>query len=157
MAHADYLTADQLSHALSLRDLTDPAQGRHSVQLLLDAVVSTLQNTWGSTVRYVRHSPIVAVRDNYDRLGYHPGDVTRDRRYTRYLSPTTMLRSHMSAEIPAALEQYAGRMDVDELIVAPGLVYRRDVVDRSHVGEPHQVDLGGSAATRTRRTTTCSR
>ena len=30
---------------------------------------------------------------------------------------------------------------VDELIVAPGLVYRRDTVDRSHVGEPHQVDL----------------
>jgi phenylalanyl-tRNA synthetase alpha chain len=25
--------------------------------------------------------------------------------------------------------------------VAPGLVYRRDAVDRHHVGEPHQVDL----------------
>lgn len=141
MAHADYLTADQLSHALSLRDLTDPAQGRHAVQLLLDAVVSTLQSTWGGTVRYVRNAPVVAVRDNYDRLGYDPGDVTRDRRYTRYLSPSTMLRSHMSAETPTALKHYAGCADVDELIVAPGLVYRRDVVDRSHVGEPHQVDL----------------
>jgi phenylalanyl-tRNA synthetase alpha chain len=30
----------------------------------------------------------------------------------------------------------------DDLVVAcPGLVYRRDVVDRLHVGEPHQLDL----------------
>jgi phenylalanyl-tRNA synthetase alpha chain len=26
-------------------------------------------------------------------------------------------------------------------LVLPGLVYRRDAIDRSHVGEPHQVDL----------------
>jgi hypothetical protein len=31
--------------------------------------------------------------------------------------------------------------NVDDLIVAPGLVYRRDAVDRNHVGEPHQVGL----------------
>ena len=64
------------------------------------------------------------------------------QRYTRYLSPTVMLRSHTSADLPTALESYADRCDVvDELIVVPGLVYRRDVVDRSHVGEPHQADL----------------
>lgn len=138
---SDYLTSDQLSRALNMRDLTDPAQGEHSVQAMLDAVVTALQTAWGSTVRYVRNSPIVPVRENYDRLGYDPGDVTRARRYTRYISPTVMLRSHTSAELPVALEDYAGRTGVDELIVAPGLVYRRDAVDRSHVGEPHQVDL----------------
>ena len=52
-----------------------------------------------------------------------------------------MLRSHTSANIPHALEQYANRRHVDELIVIPGVVHRRDVVDRTHVGEPHQVDL----------------
>jgi phenylalanyl-tRNA synthetase alpha chain len=52
-----------------------------------------------------------------------------------------MLRSHTSADLPRALEDYEGRSGIDELIVVPGLVYRRDVVDRSHVGEPHQVDL----------------
>jgi len=137
----DYLTSDQLSRALSLRDLTDPAQGGHAVQVLLDGVVTALRSRWDSSVRQVRHSPIVPVRENYDRLGYAPGDVTRARRYTRYIGPTVMLRSHTSAELPTALEAYAGRSGVDELIVAPGLVYRRDVVDRSHVGEPHQVDL----------------
>ena len=29
----------------------------------------------------------------------------------------------------------------DRLHVLPGLVYRRDAVDRTHVGTPHQVDL----------------
>lgn len=141
MSYADYLTSDQLCHALKMRDLTDPAQGAHAVQVLLDSVVTALLIEWGSTVRYVRSTPIVPVRENYDRLGYDPGDVTRARRYTRYISQTVMLRSHTSAELPPALEDYAGESHVDELIVAPGLVYRRDAVDRNHVGEPHQVDL----------------
>jgi phenylalanyl-tRNA synthetase alpha chain len=67
--------------------------------------------------------------------------VTRARRYTRYISSTVMLRSHTSAVLPTALEDYAEQVDVDELIVVPGLVYRRDAVDGRHVGEPHQVDL----------------
>lgn len=141
MSHAHYLTSAQLSRALNLRDLTEPAQGAHAIQELLGSMVAALQSEWGGTVRHVRNAPIVPVRENYDRLGYGTGDVTRDRRYTRYVSPTVMLRSHTSAELPNALEDYAGRRDVDELIVTPGLVYRRDAVDRSHVGEPHQVDL----------------
>lgn len=141
MAHADYLTPDQLHRALTLRDLTDPAHGEHAIQTLLDAVVTALRTRWDSTVRHVRTSPVVPVRENYDRLGYGGDDVTRARRYTRYLSSTVMLRSHTSAEIPTALEDYPDRADVDELIVVPGMVYRRDAVDRSHVGEPHQVDL----------------
>lgn len=138
---SDHLTPEQLARALAVRDLTDPAQGPHALQMLLDAVVAALRRRWGCTVRVLRRPPLVAVRENYDRLGYDPGDVTRARRYTRYVSPTVMLRSHTSAELPTALEEYAGRDDVDELLVVPGLVYRRDVVDRTHVGEPHQVDL----------------
>lgn len=57
MAHAEYLTPAQLSHALDLRDLTDPAQGGHAIQALLDATVSQLVRRWDSTVRYVRKSP----------------------------------------------------------------------------------------------------
>lgn len=147
-----YLTADQLHSALTLRDLSDPAQGRHAIQLLLDEVVGALLGRWGSTVRVVRTPPLVAVHDNYDRLGYASADVTREARYSRYTSPTTMLRSHTSADLPTVLESYRGERDegglqadgvrgVDELIVVPGLVYRRDVMDRTHVGEPHQVDL----------------
>ena len=141
MSHADYLTSDQLCRALNLRDLTDPTQGPHAIQDLLASVVAEVQSLTGSTVRHVRNPAVVPVRENYDRLGYAAADVTRARRYTRYVSPTVMLRSHTSAELPTALEDYRGRVDVDELIVTPGIVHRRDQVDRSHVGDPHQVDL----------------
>lgn len=137
-----YLTSQDLCQALSVADLSDPAQGPHAMQTLLDGVVDALSAAWPSTtVRRVRHSPIVAVADNYDKLGYDPADITRDARYTRYLSPTVMLRSHTTADIPAVLREYPAAGAVDELLVLSGLVYRRDVVDRTHVGEPHQVDL----------------
>lgn len=114
------------------------------MQVLLDQVLTALRNTWSCSLNLVRTPPLVSVRDNYDRLGYDPRDVTRESRYTRYASPTTMLRSHTSANIPSTLDGYASLGPpgpVDELIAIPGLVYRRDVVDRTHVGEPHQVDL----------------
>ncbi|WP_107657571.1 PheS-related mystery ligase SrmL [Nocardia suismassiliense] len=137
-----YLTPLDLSRALTVRDLSDPTQGPHAMQALLEAMVRALADAWASKVRVVRNSPLVAVVDNYDKLGYDPADVTRDARYTRYVSPTTMLRSHTTADIPATLRRYAEVSgEVDDLIVVPGLVYRRDVVDRIHVGEPHQVDL----------------
>jgi phenylalanyl-tRNA synthetase alpha chain len=41
--------------------------------------------------------------------------------------------------VPAALRALADAPDV--AVACPGLVYRRDVVDRLHVGEPHQLDL----------------
>lgn len=138
----NYLSAAELHRALTLRDLSDPAQGPHAIQVLLDHVVHALQTAWDCTTTTVRNPPVVAVRDNYDRLGFGGADVTRDVRYTRYVSPTTMLRSHTSADIPHTLEGYGGVAGpVDELIVVPGLVYRRDAVGRTHVGEPHQVDL----------------
>lgn len=137
-----YLSPTQLHRALTLRDLTDPAAGSHAMQLLLSDVVKSLTKRWCIPATVVRVPPLVAVRDNYDLLGYHPADVTRESRYSRYTSPTTMLRSHTSANIPYALGRYPQRTGpVDELIIVPGLVYRRDVVDRTHVGEPHQVDL----------------
>ncbi len=137
------LSPDDVAAALALRDLTDPAQGTHAVGLLLDAAVDALAARWGSTVRVLRSSPAVTVEDNYDRLGYAPSAITRDARYSRYLGDTVMLRSHTTAGVPPALRALAAEADppADLLLVLPGLVYRRDVIDRLHVGEPHQVDL----------------
>jgi phenylalanyl-tRNA synthetase alpha chain len=137
------LSPDQVAAALALRDLTDPAQGAHAVGLLLAAAVDALAARWGSTVRVLRPSPAVAVEDNYDRLGYPAAAITRDARYSRYLGDTVMLRSHTTAGVPPALRALAAEADppADLLLVLPGLVYRRDAIDRIHVGEPHQVDL----------------
>ncbi|WP_336582535.1 hypothetical protein [Nesterenkonia sp. PF2B19] len=157
MSPADHLTSDQLCRALNLRDLTDPTQGGHAIQVLLDAVVGRLRSAWHCTVRTVRHSPIVAVRENYDRLGYDSDDVTRARRYTRYISPTVMLRSHTSAELPSALERYVGRDDVDELIVAPASCTGATPSIGAMWASRIRWTSGASAALRRPATRTCSR
>ncbi|MEX5303524.1 PheS-related mystery ligase SrmL [Kocuria sabuli] len=136
-----YLTSQDIAAALELRDLTDPDHGPHAMQLLLDTVVDALTEQWGIPARWLRTSPLVPVGDNYDRLGFDSDAITRDARYSRYVSPTVMLRSHTSASIPWLLRTFDPSAQVDELHVLPGLVYRRDSIDRTHVGEPHQVDL----------------
>jgi len=138
----NYLSLTELNSALALRDLTDPAAGAHAMQRLLADVVAALERRWDIRSETHRLNPLVATADNYDRLGYSPGDVTRDSRYSRHVSPTVMLRSHTSAGIPALLDSLRSEQGrYDRLHVLPGLVYRRDAVDRTHVGAPHQVDL----------------
>ena len=124
-----------LLRALVLRDLTDPAQGPHAMQVLLDHIHAAL----GAPVRVHRGSPIVSVADNYDALGYPRDAIARDARYTRYVCDTAVLRTQTSAMLPPLLRVLD---DVDDVVLScPGLVYRRDAIDRLHVGEPHQVDL----------------
>jgi phenylalanyl-tRNA synthetase alpha chain len=43
--------------------------------------------------------------------------------------------------LPGALAMLAPADYDDVLLVCPGLTYRRDTIDRLHVGEPHQLDL----------------
>jgi phenylalanyl-tRNA synthetase alpha chain len=128
------ISVSELSRALALRDLSDPSHGPHAMQVLLDAIHASLP----APVRVHRGSPIVSVTDNYDRLHYPRGGAARDARYTRYVCDTAVLRTQMTAMIPPLLD----RITEDDVVLScPGLVYRRDVIDRHHVGEPHQLDL----------------
>lgn len=137
-----YIDLDHLRAALALRDLTDPAQGPHAMQAVCDALALALAAAWRVDVRVVRGSPVVTARDNYDRLYYPPDGVARDARYTRWIGPGVMLRSQTSATIPPALDALARDPTwTDVVVMCPGMVYRRESIDRHHVGEPHQVDL----------------
>jgi phenylalanyl-tRNA synthetase alpha chain len=140
-----YLSAAQLQAALGVRDLSDPAAGPHAIQVLAGRAVEALSRAWSCEVRWARGPAVVPVADNYDRLGYAAGAITREARYTRYVGPGQMLRSHSSAMIPPALRQLArdglpaGPGGV--LLACPGMVYRRDAIDWQHTGTPHQLDL----------------
>jgi phenylalanyl-tRNA synthetase alpha chain len=127
----------ELVRALELRDLTDPAAGPHAMQLLLDAICAALP----APVAMHRASPIVSIADNYDRLGYPAEGAAREARYTRYVCDSAVLRTQTSAMIPPLLRELAADPPDDMVLACPGLVYRRDVIDRLHVGEPHQLDL----------------
>ncbi|WP_033218912.1 hypothetical protein [Kitasatospora phosalacinea] len=138
------LSPEQLARDLAVRDLTDPAAGPHALQLVVDRAVAALAGRWGCPVRVHRGERVVTVADNYDHLNYRADDVTRDARYTRYVDGGRMLRSHSSALVPGALRALAAEgADAPEsvLLVCPGVVYRRDSIDRLHSGTPHQLDL----------------
>lgn len=133
-----------------IRDLADPAQGPHAIQLVADSLRTTLAESWPTAeVRVRRDHPVVPLADNYDNLGYAPDAVTRDARYTRYVGPGEVLRSHSSAMIPPALRELAAETadaadphaPDDVLLVCAGICYRRDSVDWQHTGTPHQLDL----------------
>jgi phenylalanyl-tRNA synthetase alpha chain len=136
-----YLTEEQLARALTLADLTDPAHGPHCMQDLVAGATGALRERWGCPALVHRAERVVPVSDNYDALGYPPDGPARDSRYTRYVDAGRLLRSQMSAAVPSALRTLAPTAPHDVLVCAPGLVYRRDAIDRLHVGEPHQLDL----------------
>ncbi|GIE97215.1 PheS-related mystery ligase SrmL [Paractinoplanes rishiriensis] len=134
------LTPDALAAALAIRDLTDPAQGRHAVQLIADDILAAVVRRWPELGPPTIHrgERIVDVADNYDRLGYSAAAAARDARYTRYVDDRRMLRSQTSALIPGALRGLARSR---AMVACPGVVYRRDAIDRLHTGTPHQLDL----------------
>ena len=135
------LTANQVAHDLAIRDLTDPSEGEHALQLLIDDATAALSSVWGCVVRTARGPRIVSLADNYDQLRFPPAAITRDARYTRYVDNDHMLRSHSSAMIPPALRTLADDQCDDVVLVCPGITYRRDAIDRLHTGTPHQLDL----------------
>ncbi|HVM15462.1 MAG TPA: hypothetical protein VM287_14195 [Egibacteraceae bacterium] len=136
-----YLTPEQLARDLALRDLTDPGAGLHAIQLLVDLAAGALTDAWGCVQRRSPGPRIVAVADNYDNLGFSADAASRDARYSRYVDERRMLRSHASAMVPPALRAVAADPVDDVLLVCPGVVFRRDAIDRLHTGTPHQLDL----------------
>jgi phenylalanyl-tRNA synthetase alpha chain len=137
------LSPEAVAHALAVRDLTDPAQGPHAVQQVLGAAVAALAGAWGCPARIERAHPVIPVADNYDRLHYRSDGAARDARYTRYVSSHEVLRTQTSAMIPRLLRRLAREphAPADVLLACPGVVYRRDAIDRLHAAEPHQLDL----------------
>jgi hypothetical protein len=136
-----YLSTEQLHRDLGVRDLSDPAAGFHALQLLIDRAVERLSSSWGCEVRWCRGPRIVPIEDNYDHLLFAADSITRDARYTRYLDGQRMLRSHSTAMVPPALRRLGSTPADDVLLVCPGVVFRRDLIDWQHTGTPHQLDL----------------
>jgi phenylalanyl-tRNA synthetase alpha chain len=113
------------------------------MQLLVRDVHAALLTTAPTAILQYRGPRVVSIADNYDALRIGPEAVTRDRRYTRYVTEDSVLRTHTSAMIPRLLRDLAKTLaeDDDVVLLAPGIVYRRDCIDRLHTGEPHQLDV----------------
>ncbi len=136
------LNQTELAHALSIPDLTDPAVApSHAMEKLIRLAKTALTQTWQCTTQTIRSSPVVPVENNYDRLNYPKYGAARDARYTRYVTERYILRTQTSSAIPDSLAGLDPKALSDLLLILPGMVYRRDCIDRLHCAEPHQLDL----------------
>ena len=138
----NYIENNKLIESLKLRDLTNPLQGKNSMQLILQKIIEASKNHLDSDVQVHRKSPIVHSNENYDLLNYPEDGASRDSRYTKYISDDLLLRTQTSSMIPSIMKDLSlYGLNKDTLMVCPGIVYRRDVIDKLHVACPHQLDL----------------
>lgn len=116
------LSPDALAQALAARDLTDPSQGPHAVQRVLDAAVRTLAAAWRCEVATHRASPIVpsAAAERPDDPAA-PGTPGAPR--LPPVSSAHALRTRMTAAISPALHLLAAAPPPDVLLVCPGVVF----------------------------------
>lgn len=137
-----YLNENELTKLLTKKDLTQ--DNTHAIGILLSKIAETLSLHYNTNAKIERGNPLVSLEDNYYALNYDKNEITLSSRYTKYLNENTILRTQMSSVIPSLLRQYKANIELDstnQLWLCPGLVYRRDVRDRTHVGEPHQLDI----------------
>jgi phenylalanyl-tRNA synthetase alpha chain len=117
--------------------LTNPANGIHAINLIVYKIAEALYKSGYPEPTIWRSSPITTVADNFDKLYFPSDSLSRSPKYTRYLGDGSLLRTHTTAIMPELLSHLQG----EQLILHPGICYRRDVVDKGHVGEPHQMDV----------------
>lgn len=119
----------------SIEDLSAKENHAHNLCVRL---IEQKFNSLGLNTQIHRLSPVTTVEMNYDRLYFPKDNPSRLPRYTRYIDENTLLRTHTSAMIPQILPHIT---EDDITLLCPGLTYRRDVIDRTHTGEPHQLDV----------------
>ena len=136
------LSRERLAATLAIPDLSDPKNGVHAINVLVENISRALSCAYpNSVVTEVRRHPVVTVKENFDDLLFPAGNLGRSSRYTRYASPTEVLRTHTSSAVPAWLKSLPDEEGLDVIATIPGMCYRRDVVDARHCGEPHQMDV----------------
>lgn len=130
-----YLTQEELEKSLLISDLT--LDTTHAIGIMLSQIKNAIEAKYNVNPQIIRNSPIVDPKYNYDRLYYPQTDITKSSRYTRWISNDKILRTQVTSAVPQILETHKE----NSIYMIPGLVYRRDVIDKTHVGEPHQLDI----------------
>jgi len=135
------MSAEKLKASLAIDDLSEYRSG-HAIALAVKKLTNAIAYIpdWPKPIE-IRGNRIVKVADNYDRLLYPVNNLGRSSVYTRYVSKTEVLRTQTTAHIPDLLLNFTGNDEQDIAWILPGICYRRDVVDKTHTSEPHQMDV----------------
>lgn len=133
----------ELDNMLSISDLSlQTEENNHAIRLILEDLLNALSKLQiNPDIEVVKLSPIVKVTDNFDRLRFPKDNPGRSSTYTKYVDKETVLRTHVSAILPPTLDKLSTIDFEDKILVMPGLVYRRDVTDKTHAGVFHHGDI----------------
>lgn len=116
------LSPGAVARLLAIRDLSDPAQGRHAMQRSLWSAVAAAAAESPCDVVTHRSGPIVPRLDD-DRLGWRADDGDAGAAARRRVSPVRVLRSRMASSMPGVLRQLTIPSDRDLLVVCAGTVH----------------------------------
>lgn len=132
---------ERLQQLLAVKDLTqDP---KHAISQMAQTLATALtQSAPGAypPIKAVVGSPIVQAAHNYSLLGYPEDAIVQDATYTQWVDGQSILRTQTTSLILEELLHLAPDPHACTLL-APGMVYRRDVRDRWHCAHPHQMDI----------------
>jgi phenylalanyl-tRNA synthetase alpha chain len=141
------ISKSKLKEYLGIADLTNEpklSESPHAVRILYEQIIAKLKAKYPSSkIIIVKEDPIVSERDCYDNLLVPKDNLSRSSTYTHYVDDKHCLQTHTTAQIPAALHKLKADYENwdDVLILVPGLAYRRDVYDKTHLGILHQLDI----------------
>lgn len=135
-----YLSPLEIQQLLSKEDLSQ--NENHAIGILVKSIEQQLNKHYKINSEIHRGHPITTLEDNYYALNYHKNEITLTSKYTKYINKKEILRTQMSSVIPSLLRHYKeNEVKENKLWICPGKVYRRDVRDKTHIGEPHQCDI----------------
>jgi len=133
------IKAERIKKLLALPDLTKKENS--PVKFLFDRIINLPMFKDFDLVDFPR---IVTVEQCFDLLNMPKDHPARKETDTYYLDATNILRTHTTAFWPFYLKdpEVLARLEKDGEIkaLAPGIVYRKDEIDRSHYPAFHQID-----------------
>lgn len=131
--------AERIKRFLKLSDLT--RKENSPIKILVDRIVNLPRFADFDIVQIPK---IVTVEDEFDVLNSPKDHPTRKETDTFFIDNTNHLRTQMTVMWPFYLrsKEILERLEKDGEIMAlaPGLVYRKDEIDRKHFPAFHQID-----------------
>lgn len=137
------MSPEEVAESLAILDLSDPKNGIHAVNLVLDKIFTHFSGTTAYPAPQIhRGTPLTTVKENFGNLLFPEHSKTRSSTYTRYASADTVLRTQSSSLVPPVLVSLHKAGLSDGLILCPSICYRRlKAAGRLHASEPHQLDI----------------
>lgn len=131
-----------LAYYLSKRDFSDPIEGTHCFSLIVQKMKEAFESQKKYTTVEVRRGEKVSdVSREFDSLFYPIGSYIRALDYGRYLDPTRLLRTHMTPLAVDIMKESASHGCGQSLFILPGICFRREVIEKNRINEPHKIDF----------------